>query len=85
MVRRGEADDFQSRTGAEGNTHRQHARAHSDFAGAVLDGCALRELSAPLMIQVKISGSASQKSLSGGRTGSWCASISDHIASRDCR
>ena len=36
---------------------------------------------APLVIQVKISGSASQKSLSGGSTGSWCDSMSDHIAS----
>ena len=37
MICRGEADDFQSRTGGERNPHRQHARADGDFAGAVLD------------------------------------------------
>ena len=40
MVRRREADDFQSRRG--GSDYRQHACADSDFAGAVLNECALR-------------------------------------------
>jgi len=36
MARCSEADDFQSRTERRGNAHRQHSRADSDFAGAVL-------------------------------------------------
>ena len=46
MIRRREADDFQSRTGGERNSHRQDARADGDFAGAVLDERALRNWSA---------------------------------------
>jgi hypothetical protein len=46
MIRRGEADDFQSRTGWERNRHRQDAGADGDFASAVLDERALRNWSA---------------------------------------
>jgi hypothetical protein len=43
MIRRREANDFQSRTGADGNAHRQDARAHSDFTGAMLNERAVRD------------------------------------------
>ena len=46
MIRRGEADDFQNRTGAERNPHWQHTRANGDFANAVLDERALRNCGA---------------------------------------
>jgi len=41
--------------------------------------------SALFMIQLKISGSTSQKAAIGGRTGSWCPSMFWHIASRSAR
>jgi len=46
MVRRGEADNFQCRAGADRDAHRKHARPHGDFAGAVLDKCAPRDFRA---------------------------------------
>ena len=46
MVGCSEADDFDSRTGAKGNTDRQHASADRGFAGAVLDERALRDFRA---------------------------------------
>ena len=85
MVRRGEADDFQSRAGAEEELPIGSTRVRTAISPAPCWMIARCGTAAPLVIHVKISGSASQKSLSGGRTGSWCDSMSDHIASRAWR
>src|SRR5713226_5859249 len=84
MIRRGEADDFQSRTGGERNAHRQHARADGDFAGAVLDERALRNWSATRN-PGKDLGQRIPEVSERRKDGSWCDSMSDHIPSRAWR